>query len=164
VCGGLLLQPSIYHGTSMRFCSFACSANFFRGRFNAARMNGDRPQVRRDSDTNSVAHAPVFHRTETAPKPKAIQWILRSGSKRGRVRERGQLCVPTLIVQNICVRFPNAPSPLFAALVGRRIGSVSPATSRSCRSYCATRDARGRGRLGQLNYWRDQIQVLSHRQ
>jgi hypothetical protein len=55
-------QPPIDHGISFKFCIFARSVNPVRTRFDAARMNGDRPQVPLDPRTNSVAHASVFHR------------------------------------------------------------------------------------------------------
>jgi hypothetical protein len=60
-------QPPIDHGMGFKFSIFARSVNPVRTRFDAARMNGDRPQVPLDPRTNSVAHAWVFHRVIVRP-------------------------------------------------------------------------------------------------
>ena len=70
VCGGLLLQPSVYHGTRVRFSISPRSINSVCSRLNAARMNGNGPQVRLDPCPNSVADASVLHHTILRPNLK----------------------------------------------------------------------------------------------
>jgi len=70
VCGGLLLQPPVYHGTSVKFSIFPRSIKGLCRRLDASGINGDRPQIRLDPCTNSVADASVLHNIILRPNPK----------------------------------------------------------------------------------------------
>jgi hypothetical protein len=61
VRGTLLFKPSFYQGTSAELCICARSIKSVRNRLNTVRINGNRPQVWLDADTNGAAHASVFH-------------------------------------------------------------------------------------------------------
>jgi len=70
VCGGLLLQPSFYHGTSVKFGILPRSIKGLCSRLDASGMNGGRPQIRLDPCTNSVADAWMLHDIILRPNPK----------------------------------------------------------------------------------------------
>jgi hypothetical protein len=73
--GTLLFKPSLYQGTSAELCVCARSIKSVRNRLNAARINGNRPQVWLDADTNGVAHASVFHPLIVRRNPRPYNGI-----------------------------------------------------------------------------------------
>ena len=65
---------------SAELCSSARSIKSVRNRLNAVRINGNRPQVRLDADTNGVAHASVFHPLIVRRNARAYNRICQANS------------------------------------------------------------------------------------
>jgi hypothetical protein len=143
-CGRLLLQPSVYHGTSVKFSISARSIKPLCSRFDASRMNGDGPQIRLDPRTNSVADASVLHRIILRPNLKLYN--ARKGGRRGFAVYRdsaldGSPCPSPATAIGFG---PHAPAPHIRA-VKRSMRTTKPCVAERG-NRCAFRRAPGQAR------------------